>query len=510
MELEVTKAVKKVLLVGEERICRQVAYVLGFEDYELLDELTEENYLKFKDYEIYVSKFKRKSKKIVAKGLLKNKEIKYLEDICRAIDKEYKANCRKSRQESKQQLRKYPFFAKLKLRVFNFLVFMYFRIKGAKTIYHAKRCQYHKIKDLKSLASLRCLKPSELFLYVLKAPVNERIECSLIERDLLVSKYGEVRGCCNVMLPFGNLVFNGELNELYNSIYAKIIKLSSLNHSYCLCNLYGWCHSYLNHTNKPLLGLLKTQLTPERITVAFDRTCNLCCKSCRNKRFIMDTTSRIRTSLCADKLQQSGFLDKTRTLVVAGHGEVFYSRYYRQLLETNLTRENINIFSNGILFNKTNWDWLKGKYKKIDVGISVDAVTAETYQKLRGGNFDILLDNLTMLGELRSCNKIGWFVLHFVVQRDNFREMADFVKLGKRLGVDNIEFQRMNNFGNLSKKQHQQRCLIIDDKYLDYELWQVLQDPIFKEPIVDLSGFNRYLIASAEKYQNVAKVEEVK
>jgi len=411
---------------------------------------------------------------------------------------------------SKQQLCIYPFFAKLKLYVFNFLVFLYLRIRGAKTIYYAKRSQYHKIKNLKSIGSLRCLKPSELFLFVLKAPVNEHIKCNLIENDMLISKYGEIRGCCNIMIPFGNLMFDGELDEIYNSTYSRIIKLSSLNQSYCLCNLYGWCHSYVNNLSKTSLGLLKTQLIPERITVAFDRTCNLCCKSCRNKYFVMDTTSRIRTSVCADKLQQSGFLDKTATLVVAGHGEVFYSPYYRKLLETDLVRQNINIFSNGILFNKINWDWLKGKYKKIDVGISVDAATTKTYQKLRGGNFNMLIENLKMLGDLRSRSEIGWFVLHFVVQRDNFREMADFVQLGKSLGVDCIEFQRMNNFGNLSKKQHQQRCLIIDDKYLDYELWQVLQDPIFKDPIVDLSGFNRYLIASAEKYQNFAKVEEVK
>ena len=216
----------------------------------------------------------------------------------------------------------------------------------------------------------------------------------------------------------------------------------------------------------------------------------------------MDDVSRLKADIVVDKLLSSGYLDQTKNLILSGRGEVFYSPYYRRLLETDLKRKNIHILSNGILFNETNWNWLKNKYETIDVQISVDAATKETYQKLRGGNFDVLLKNLHMLAVLHRQGHIRNLKLNFVVQRDNFREMVEFVKLGRSLNVDCVEFQRMCNFGNLSKKKLLERCLIINDEYLDKELWQILQDPIFKDQIVDLRGFERYIQASNKRYMD--------
>ncbi len=494
MELEVTKAAKKVLFVGEERICRQVAYVLGYEEYELLDELTEENYLKFKDYEIYVSEFKRKSKKIVAKGLLKNKEIKYLEDICRAIDKEYKANySRNKAKDLANRLNVKSFF-------YNLLRSCWLFIKVFCTKFYAKRFMYHKIKD-KNKYFLQYLKASELFLFVLYAPINKQIECSLLENHLYIKDNGDVLGCCSFGFPFGNIMF-GVLDDIYHSLYARIVKLSSLNRSFCLCDMNCWRSDFGKINNNLPLKPMKIVKIPKSINIAIDRSCNLCCKSCRNHRYVSSNFHLDKLQILNKKIKESGYLDKTQVLYFAGQGEVFYSSYYRELLKTELKRKNIVILSNGTLFNIDNWNWLKDKYETIDVIISVDAATAKTYRELRGGDFNNLINNLEMLANLHKQGAICSFSLNFVVQRDNFHEMIEFVKLGKKLGVDRVEFQRMNNFGNLTKKVFLNRCLIIDDKYLDYELWQVLQDPIFKEPIVDLSGFNRYLVASKEKYEN--------
>jgi len=155
------------------------------------------------------------------------------------------------------------------------------------------------------------------------------------------------------------------------------------------------------------------------------------------------------------------------------------------------------------LFNESNWKWLEKKFSIIDVRISVDAATKETYRKLRGGSFDVLIKNLEMISKLHSQGKIREFILNFVVQCDNFHEMALFIELGKKLGVDFIEFQHMCNFGNLKTSEFLNRCLIIKNKYLDFELWKILQDPIFNDPIVDLRGFNRYIAVSNEYYNNL-------
>ena len=265
MELEVTKAAKKVLFVGEERICRQVAYVLGFEDYELADKLTEENYVKYQGYKIYVCEFKRKSKSIVDKVLLKNKEINYLENICREIDKEHKKNRLCYEKKSAKML-------SIKSMLYNFLRYCWHNLKAFRTKHYARRYLYYKIKN-DNIQYLRYLKASELFLFVLRAPINENINCSILETELQVS-VDDIRACCAVAVPFGSLLEDKTLYEIYDGTYARIIRLSSINHSFCLCNLSNRCKKYsINPIKKDIKISCKfTRKIPTFMALSIDPT----------------------------------------------------------------------------------------------------------------------------------------------------------------------------------------------------------------------------------------------
>ncbi|MBO5229464.1 MAG: radical SAM protein, partial [Clostridia bacterium] len=461
---------------------------------------TNENYDQYQDYTIYVCEFKRKSKKLITKIWKSKKDIQYLNDICRRIDKEYLVNRRRHRKELRKQ---FSFKTRISIGIYQYLKKCYFIIKNFTTLYAAKCRQYAKVKN-NNLKVLQYLKASKLFLFVLFAPINENIRCDLLETEMHLFKNDALVGCCSIEFAFGNLLWDGDLDEIYNGTYARIIKLSSLNQSYCLCNFTRQCTRCVSKKEEISTKLLKSSRIPKSIAISLDGTCNLCCKSCRNKPYVMSDFDRKKINILTAKLIKSGYLDQTQSLIVAGYGEVFYSPHYRRLLETNLKRKSINILSNGTLFNEDNWNWLKDKYETINVMISVDAATKETYSKLRrGGNFEVLMKNLNMLASLHRQGLIGRFSLHFVVQQDNFREMPDFVKLGKSLGVDHIEFQKMVNFGNLSKKEFLEKCLVNENEYLDYEFWQVLQDPIFKDPIVGLDGFGRDIQMSNLRYGKV-------
>jgi len=490
---------QKVLYVGEERICRQVAYVLNYKEYEIVEKLTEEKYEKYKSEKIYVCEFKNRSKLIVEKGLRGKKEVNYLKQICHAIDKEYYINLKQKKDLRRQYL---SWFGYLKIKIRDFLKLIYCKVIGCLTLNAVKNFRYDKFKKHKKriIRHLKSrLKPSKLFLYVLYAPVNPDIQCSLIEKHLVVDRDANVFGCFGSVY-FGNLLVDGELDDIYHSVFARIIKLSSLNGSYCLCNLGEGC-SCITLSEKKTLNKFVSPKVPESMINSIDQSCNLCCKSCRNKFYVMSDTTHKKINLISNKLISSNYLNQTNTLIIAGMGEVLYSPYYRQLLESGLQRESIRIVSNGTLFNQDNWNWLKDKYKIIDVEVSVDAATAETYQKLRGANFNKLLENLKMLGKLHREGKIRKYIFNFVIQRDNFREMPDFVRLAKTLGVDSINFQHMNNFGNLKKKQFLEKRLIINNEYFDHELWKILQDPIFQDPIVDLRIIKPYLEASNKRYK---------
>ena len=57
---------QKILLVGDPRICPQVAYVMDWQDYEMVERLDDVD--KYHDYKIVICDFKRKRKKYTPAG----------------------------------------------------------------------------------------------------------------------------------------------------------------------------------------------------------------------------------------------------------------------------------------------------------------------------------------------------------------------------------------------------------------------------------------------------------
>lgn len=105
-----------------------------------------------------------------------------------------------------------------------------------------------------------------------------------------------------------------------------------------------------------------------------------------------------------------------------------------------------------------------------------------------------------MLGNLRKEGKIQNLQFNFVVQKDNYKEMIKFIEMGKSFNADKILFTKLNNWGTYSKKEYLEKCLIIDKKYLNDDLYKTMQNPIFKERKVDLTTFENYISASKKIY----------
>ena len=336
---------------------------------------------------------------------------------------------------------------------------------------------------------IETLRLSEQFIKVLYTkPVN--IACNRLETSCYIYPDGGVKGCCLIATPWGN-VKQGGLKAVYNSAQARIMRLSSINKSFCYCN------RNCTDANQRAIDEYANG-KPTFIELAIERACNLACPQCRSEH-IYESDFEAKQDLIK-LINQDNWLNECLCLEITGSGEVFYSKVNLWLLENYLQRDQIQILSNGTLFNQTRWEEIKAKYKYIDVLISVDAATAVTYQKIRGGDFKQLRQNLAMLGELRGKNKIRSLGLNFVVQKDNYLEMTDFVHLAKKLHVDKINFQHLNDWGTFTKREYRRRNLLLKNGCLDRNFYFYLQAPIFKDPIVDLTAFQPYLTASAKRY----------
>jgi MoaA/NifB/PqqE/SkfB family radical SAM enzyme len=124
------------------------------------------------------------------------------------------------------------------------------------------------------------------------------------------------------------------------------------------------------------------------------------------------------------------------------------------------------------------------------VQVSIDAAEPETYANVRrGGDFKRLMRNLEFLAELRKVGKIKRFDLLFVVQTINYLEMPDFIRLGKRLGVDSVQFMLIDHWERGLSYEEYVESKIWDKRHRHYaDLIQLLRDPIFDDPIVHLDS----------------------
>jgi len=126
-------------------------------------------------------------------------------------------------------------------------------------------------------------------------------------------------------------------------------------------------------------------------------------------------------------------------------GDPFASLVYRYFLKHCPRKDNISfsIQTNGLLlkkmFNKNKWLFEQLK----TLGLSIDGCTKDTYEKLRrGGNFDILCDNLKFINEIKKQYQFK-LVYHFVVQKNNYQEMLSYIDFAKSNGADQIWFNRI-------------------------------------------------------------------
>lgn len=456
---------EKYALYGDERICKQLAYILDLNNYIIIKNLSKYN----KKYKIILIKKDNLSKKIIKQNKLKkNKDYYDINYIYNKINKGF-------------------------LNKLTWIKYRYYMNKhNLINIIHIIRPKINDIRIINKIP-IEFLKTSEMFIKTVNsAPKN--INCNRLEEECNIDSDGYLWGCCPgwIKLAFGNIL---KEKQPYNTYMARVIKLSSLNKTYCFCDMYKCKYNHKNSEEKSLKNL-KTKDYPNELTISIDRSCNLKCNSCR-KCFYNKTSNQ--TKIIEDKLIETGWLNKS-DIVLAGQGEVFYSPVYRDLLEKHIKSNKIKIFTNGTLFNKKNWELLEKKYKEIDVSISIDAATKETYKKLRCGNFEYLLKNLNMLGEQKKQGKIKEFQLNYVVQKDNYKEMEKFVELAKKINADKINFTKLNNWGTFNEKEYLEKCMIINEKYLEKDFYKEIIKPIFKDAIVDIEQFEEFIRESEKEY----------
>ena len=266
---------------------------------------------------------------------------------------------------------------------------------------------------------------------------------------LLIDKQGSCYACeCTSWLPqsIGNLQVN-PLEEIIGSNMHKYLQGSIKDGTYRYCNEHQ-C-SYIKSG-----AVLHGQ--PERIQhlrLAIDDSCNLRCPSCRKNMIFHKEGSAYNLGIkLADKINDwLHDYNHPMQVHIGSDGDPFASHVYRHFMEQTPRRDNIkySILTNGLMFKEfhARVPYVISNLKEL--GVSIDGATKNTYEKLRlGGRWEKVIEGLESIAEQKQ--KHGFrFILHFVVQKDNYREMDAIIDLGEQFGADRVWLNKIEDWGTM-------------------------------------------------------------
>jgi len=299
---------------------------------------------------------------------------------------------------------------------------------------------------------------------------------------------GNVHLCCPQWMPTPAGHVDDE--DAWNGEGANEIRNSIIDGSFRFCTGCPW----LADATGPVHVLKKTIKLPvmlPRIPVlnlAYDKTCNLACPSCRTEHIVASDIERRHLARVQTRVIE--LLPRVDQLYVTGSGDPFASATYRELLRSidpaKYPRLAVKLHTNGLLFTKENWQALGPIRERVrEVEVSVDAACAETYAVNRRGDWTTLCANLAFIAGLRPVLRLQ---LSFVVQQNNWTEMHAFLLLASIVNATHVYFMGINDWKTFSPEEYRQRAVHLPG-HPDHNAFKaMLRDPMFHQAGVSLGN----------------------
>jgi len=180
-----------------------------------------------------------------------------------------------------------------------------------------------------------------------------------------------------------------------------------------------------------------------QIIFAIDDSCNLQCPSCRREKRMYTEGPLYEEKLRAvqhtvDLLNK---FDQRAHILFNCSGDPLASYISRPFLQSYVGNEKqtFTLYTNGLLIKKLLPT--TGIFPRItEYRISIDAGSKEVYEKVRlGGKWEVLMENFDFLYTFRKTSTTNFGVnLVFVVQKNNFRDISNFVDLCKKYNFNGV------------------------------------------------------------------------
>lgn len=308
--------------------------------------------------------------------------------------------------------------------------------------------------------------------------------CSLPYQFLEVRSNGDVHCCCWISTPIGN-IFKTRITDLWHGPLMQEIRESVTDGDFRYC---ARC-PYRTAGNGPVGPTPQTLPDTSQISslwLSHDKTCNLSCPSCRPQVLAGAELESQETNVVHKHLLESSVLSLAGEITVAGYGEALASPLYRsiiKMLPSLAPRARLHLFTNGQLLDEECWQELDLQRLSI-LDISIDAATRTTYElNRRGGSWSKLWDNVELV-RAKKREKPFQLRSNYVVQQNNFRELAPFVAMAFEHDFNSVGANFIDDWKSLDRDDYLARAAHLPGHPEHARLRAAMQDPLLRDPRV--------------------------
>jgi molybdenum cofactor biosynthesis enzyme MoaA len=266
------------------------------------------------------------------------------------------------------------------------------------------------------------------------------------------------RGWCRLSIPIPGGAEHLDLvaNKLYPAeYYPADPRELAVQVRQPILHLHSDRHAHIDRQYTNAMANLREMLdgetlldsTPQLLGIDLHGVCNVKppCVYCD-----WDTAKELEgdyvdTPFTLETLEDYGsFFDNSIELVNCSIGEPFMMKEFDDLLDVfGETGKVLEMATNGQILTDRNIERLLGR--DIDLFISLDAATTETYAMLRNDTFERIIDNLRRLIEAKGgIGHLPRVHLIFMPMRVNAHEVEAFVDLCAELQVDRMVLRPLN------------------------------------------------------------------
>ncbi len=183
---------------------------------------------------------------------------------------------------------------------------------------------------------------------------------------------------------------------------------------------------------------------PARLTIESTTLCNLRCVMCHHSFNGVDRPRHMPDEIIGKVAE---VMKTASTLSLFSIGEPLAAPVFWRVLERKLyhPEAQLTFNTNLQLLNDRKLDRLLACEAKMTINVSTDAAAERTYRRIRGADFNVLIDNIQKIVSRRNGDN-PHVIMNMTLMRENIEEVIPFIEMAKDLGVSEVHLWHLNRW----------------------------------------------------------------